>query len=399
MASAANLSKQAQVASSKSSASSAAATNASNSGVVNAQKTAGVNIDLDKAVARNKALGYSRDLWKAIQQKVGLSGKDVDGYVGPTTTRAIAQKQPALGFTGKDVDGICGPKTLAALGLSKNSKPSSSGGSTSTPAPKTPAAPKVDVNAAKAWYAKKNYTRDCIKNIQRAVGFTNSKDIDGYIGPNTINKVAEWQAAHGLTPDGEFGSKSASVAGITLVSNKTSSGGSSGGSGGGGSVADKEIELFGRRLNRYSDTRNWCYSFTQPLNVKIRDNSGSEVSTKITVHKKLADRFTAIFNDIYAECPNFKFQKTSGGYYIGSTNYRNVGGTNKLSYHSYGVAVDINEQYNPMLSKSSKGDGHSDGDIRIRSTSHPVVKIFARHGFGWGGTYNDYMHFSYFNGW
>ena len=388
----------------------AGATNASSASAKNAQMTQGVNINVSYAVERNKKLGYSRDLWKNIQEKVGLTGKDVDGYVGPTTSKAIAQKQAALGFTGKDIDGICGPKTLSALGLSKNGKQSGSSSSDSGSAKSDSnanssgsgsAKVSVDINAVKSWYANQDYTKDTIKAIQKAVGFTDSKDIDGVIGKNTINKVVDWQISKNLTPDGKFGSSSASVAGITLAKNPAGSGktGSGGSSSGNASIDAKQKELFGRALNRTGDTESWCRSFVTGHTVKMHDENGNEVTQKITVHKKLTDKFTAIFNEIYNEYPSFKFLKVSyGSYRVGSYNYRKVGGSTKLSYHSYGVAVDINEEKNPMLKKSSKGDGYSDSDIRIRSNSHKVVQIFAKYGFGWGGSYNDYMHFSYFNG-
>lgn len=74
-----------------------------------------VTIDVYKAVKYNKKYGYSKSKWKKIQKAVGLSGSDVDGYVGPITTQKIANWQRDNGFKGDDVDGICGPKTLARM--------------------------------------------------------------------------------------------------------------------------------------------------------------------------------------------------------------------------------------------------------------------------------------------
>lgn len=79
---------------------------------------------------------------------------------------------------------------------------------------------KAEINNIKLWYSKKNYTEDCIKAIQRAIGFTSDDDVDGQVGKNTINKVYEWQKANGLTPDGKFGNGSAAkVEGLTLQTN------------------------------------------------------------------------------------------------------------------------------------------------------------------------------------
>ncbi len=65
-----------------------------------------------------------------------------------------------------------------------------------------------------------------------------------------------------------------------------------------------------------------------------------------------------------------------------------------MSNHSKGGAIDINWSVNPF-SKGAKGE---DNDTMVRTTNHPVVQAFARHGFGWGGSYGDYMHFSIFAG-
>ncbi|MFA5624920.1 MAG: peptidoglycan DD-metalloendopeptidase family protein [Bradymonadales bacterium] len=75
------------------------------------------NIDVAAAVRYNKSYGYDRDMWKAIQAAVGLRGNDVDGYVGPMTSKYIAKWQAENGFVGGDVDGVCGKNTLAAMNL------------------------------------------------------------------------------------------------------------------------------------------------------------------------------------------------------------------------------------------------------------------------------------------
>lgn len=75
------------------------------------------------------------------------------------------------------------------------------------------------------------------------------------------------------------------------------------------------------------------------------------------------------------------------------------------SQHAYGWAIDINPVQNPYV----RGDGSVLRKVakpfRDRSLDHPgiirpggpVVRLFARIGWGWGGEWNsikDYMHFS-----
>lgn len=92
-----------------------------------------------------------------------------------------------------------------------------------------------------------------------------------------------------------------------------------------------------------------------------------------------------------------------------------------ISRHCWGIAVDINpgNAGNPWFADSSGGNLHipknmpepkygstpwkmkkcpyHGGYDRIRCIwhwGHPVVQIFLRHGWGWGGAYGDVMHFS-----
>lgn len=88
-------------------------------------------------------------------------------------------------------------------------------------------------------------------------------------------------------------------------------------------------------------------------------------------------------------------------------NYRVVAGSNKLSKHAYGLAVDINPLYNPYIT-------YPNGTVNIapagseayadRTASFPYkideqdlcYKLFIDHGFTWGGAWNsskDYQHF------
>jgi hypothetical protein len=72
----------------------------------------------------------------------------------------------------------------------------------------------------------------------------------------------------------------------------------------------------------------------------------------------------------------------------GSFVWRDVARTERLSAHAFGIAVDINPQFSDYW--------------RWRSGWHnripaPIVEIFERHGFIWGGRWfhHDTMHFEY----
>ncbi len=89
-------------------------------------------------------------------------------------------------------------------------------------------------------------------------------------------------------------------------------------------------------------------------------------------------------------------------------NYRTVEGSDNLSKHSYGLAIDINPFYNPCVRTyadgSSKSFPEGSGEYADRSKDFPYkidkddlcYRLFTEHGFRWGGTWNslkDYQHF------
>lgn len=89
-------------------------------------------------------------------------------------------------------------------------------------------------------------------------------------------------------------------------------------------------------------------------------------------------------------------------------NYRTVEGSEKLSKHSYGLAIDINPFYNPCVRSYADGSTKSfpegSDEYADRSKDFPYkidqddlcYRLFTEHGFRWGGTWNslkDYQHF------
>jgi len=91
-------------------------------------------------------------------------------------------------------------------------------------------------------------------------------------------------------------------------------------------------------------------------------------------------------------------------------NYRIVDGSNHLSKHAYGLAIDINPFYNPYVVFNKDGSGETyispkGSEVYAdRSKDFPYkidendlcYKLFIEHGFTWGGNWNsskDYQHF------
>lgn len=89
-------------------------------------------------------------------------------------------------------------------------------------------------------------------------------------------------------------------------------------------------------------------------------------------------------------------------------NYRVVEGTETLSKHAFGLAIDVNPFYNPYITYNKDGSRNifpADAEeYANRSADFPYkideddlcYKLFKEHGFIWGGNWNnskDYQHF------
>ena len=81
-------------------------------------------------------------------------------------------------------------------------------------------------------------------------------------------------------------------------------------------------------------------------------------------------------------------------------NYRFVAGTERLSNHAFGKAVDINPRFNPVIYESGKISPKGAAyDPKREGTFHkdcPIYKKFIELGWRWGGdfiSFKDYHHF------
>lgn len=136
---------------------------------------------------------------------------------------------------------------------------------------------------------------------------------------------------------------------------------------------------------------------------------------EMVVNHRLAKETVSIFKDIYrAKFPIERMElasrfKTSADRGKADDTYAfncraDEGAPGKLSLHSYGIAIDINQLYNP-----ARVDGKADpagsekyfnrhlkqkGMIQINDA---VFKTFTKHGWTWGGLWSekirDYQHF------
>lgn len=77
----------------------------------------------------------------------------------------------------------------------------------------------------------------------------------------------------------------------------------------------------------------------------------------------------------------------------GTFNYRVISGTNRLSPHSFGIAIDLASDKRDYWKWASKDAGGK----RLASYPNELVKVFENSGFIWGGKWShfDILHFEY----
>jgi len=77
----------------------------------------------------------------------------------------------------------------------------------------------------------------------------------------------------------------------------------------------------------------------------------------------------------------------------GTFNYRIISGTNRLSPHSYGIAIDLASDKRDYWKWATK----EAGEKRLSSYSNELVTTFEKNNFVWGGKWShfDILHFEY----
>lgn len=164
------------------------------------------------------------------------------------------------------------------------------------------------------------------------------------------------------------------------------------------SNAERKIYAYGVNFNQTASEyeamgfEQHMVKITVPIWEYSDGGSDNYVSTtmKLTVHENLKDDIAEIFNEIYA----IKFPIVSSATYAFSK--RRISGSSKMSFHSYGGAIDINSTWNMNRQTFEQWQARYGNDPRAVTVD--VVNIFAMHGWGWGGDFTsnmDPMHFGF----
>lgn len=145
-------------------------------------------------------------------------------------------------------------------------------------------------------------------------------------------------------------------------------------------------------------------SRSEPLFKKMYGNNRSEISSKLTTVEWFggpvrfidvngaAEQLRKLKKELDMHPELHKYLKSSGTFY-----WRNVRGADRLSAHSYGIAIDLGvDQSDYWLWKNPKA---SETDKIGYNNRFPIeiAEIFEKYGFIWGGAWYHYdtMHFEY----
>lgn len=149
----------------------------------------------------------------------------------------------------------------------------------------------------------------------------------------------------------------------------------------------------------------------QVVSVSFLSFSGEEQTGELIVHADLAEEVIAIFDELLAQrfpiekiVPMTEYgwddEKAMADNNTSAFNYRVIYGTQKLSNHSFGRAVDINTRINPYIARD--GSVHPKNamyDPTIAGTfvkGGPAVDVFQAWGWEWGGDWTDRKDWQHF---
>lgn len=157
--------------------------------------------------------------------------------------------------------------------------------------------------------------------------------------------------------------------------------------------------------------RNYAKDFAdldiRPVVINYWGYDSSTHTGVILVHTSVVDDIEYIFSELYkAQFPiqnatnigeyNFDDEASMAANNTSAYNYRVISGTDKLSNHSYGLAIDINPLTNPYVGSTEYLDRSLVCQLGGIYRDGLVYELFTERGWTWGGDWNsikDYQHF------
>ena len=110
--------------------------------------------------------------------------------------------------------------------------------------------------------------------------------------------------------------------------------------------------------------------------------------TKMRCHKLAGGRFLAVFNELMRVYGYDKIKELGIDLFGGCFNFRKMRAADDWSTHSWAIAIDLDPARNGMNTPLSNANFS-------KPEYKPMLDIFKKHGFEWGGDLwkKDCMHF------
>lgn len=173
--------------------------------------------------------------------------------------------------------------------------------------------------------------------------------------------------------------------------------------------------------NSYKVNPNISYKDLRYISVRHYGYGGKVKNGELVVNKRIAKDMLKIFYELFQEKYPIQSMKLIDNYggddnksmeanNTSAFNYRTIAGTNILSNHAYGMAIDINPRINPYVIGGwyvSPGNGKVYGERDVSKCrgkyrenmihkNDVIYKIFIKYGFSWGGEWDDVNDYQYF---
>lgn len=173
--------------------------------------------------------------------------------------------------------------------------------------------------------------------------------------------------------------------------------------------------------NSYKKNNDISYEDLRYVRVKYYNYKGKEKEGELIVNKLIAKDVVRIFYELYEIKYQIRRIELIDKYKADDNlsmeadntscfNYRKIAGSSNLSMHALGLAIDINPKINPCVGGAhgilpANGKLYKERDVKkckgiykkmMIHKNDKVYKIFAAHGFSWGGDWKnmkDYQHF------
>lgn len=133
-------------------------------------------------------------------------------------------------------------------------------------------------------------------------------------------------------------------------------------------------------------------STSNEVNKKLTRINWFGKNVKVTTVNGVDKKLQAVMKELSSHPELKKYLKTAGTWY-----FRKVRGADRLSSHSYGIAIDIGVGYSNYWLWSSKGANENTKITYKNKIPEQIAQIFEKYGFVWGGRWYHYdtMHFEY----